>query len=772
MDPDDLILQEEVKDAKAGTSLSSSQSSMEFSFLGERDKPMKKDGMRIKMKLQDAEHRRRFERFLNFCGIEQSVINGSSVGLHGGHNDSRNSSRESVSSSANLEASTEVPQNYLYPFYRNDEDRYYSRHFSVSSLEGQEYGEEKQDSDDDQQRNGAFVRDDYGTLQFTVGDGYTEFSNLGKKYPETLTRNLAELGLPVNSNDTFANFENHSSVFNVNLEPSFQASETLEHAVRIQPAVKYPDPLTLKFHRVNRMSFFFERKYKNNIAVCSQKHDLIFIAANSAVEVFEPISLSETQSWDPVLEFETRPSVTTELQRNNSTWPYYPHSINFMSIGYLLGKEVLNITVDDGRVLIYYTQSLVEEVISSIARTKALRQIYTINPDIELVMKSSAWGVDTLGNLIVVSDNTQRITLFYYDEKTRKVFSVVTHQLVHNIPSVSFIRDSSSDSAVYVSAGSISKELVVFKFSFVVSHDNDLGISVRFIRPQVVSRSVMSGDIWTTHYVNGKYFKKVNSLQLVTGDPWVDHDNVTVNRVLNESKILRTESDECYSSHLGLAAEFQNFFIPTLSFNDPYYSRSFKSLTTDTDRFRRIKKMYDDYYNLKQRGKCPDHKSKNAKHYWEPVVSSPAFNLQFLLVSGKVQVGLFRVNRLLHNATVSNLFEYKAPNEEMSHSDRLSLSLVIPELSCYIVASQVGLVSVFRLTEYRGIYGMRQEYVVPNYEKLSTGSALGIRTLIGLTYKKIGHCRYLLYLVYIDGLLLSYTLTDKDFDSTKSLGYL
>ncbi|GME93024.1 unnamed protein product [Ambrosiozyma monospora] len=122
--------------------------------------------------------------------------------------------------------------------------------------------------------------------------------------------------------------------------------------------------------------------------------------------------------------------------------------------------------------------------------------------------------------------------------------------------------------------------------------------------------------------------------------------------------------------------------------------------------------------------------------------------------------GLFRANKLVCNATVTNVFRCRPPNEELSYSNRLSLALVIPEINCYIVASQMGIVSVFRLTTFRGLYGMRQEYVLPNYNRLCLSADSGIRTLVGLNYKKIGEGRFLLFLVYIDGLCLTYELSD------------
>ncbi|VEU21506.1 DEKNAAC102718 [Brettanomyces naardenensis] len=801
-DPTDIILQERGRDAKSRDDLLLTPNQIPASpFItpyqsGESSvnlTPSATDTV-MKIKAQDADHQRRFERFLNFCGIEKKLIRRthstpppnrgadevsevSDTGLEGDasvHVISVDSTDSVEYHSTYDDGLPDIASRDINPFVQCDEDQFYSTYHHVFCREtGGEYGEDPSNGDSDDSLNGQkiqpFTRDDYGSSLYILGGGYSEISTIGKKFPETLGRNLTESGVPTNSNDTFANYESHSSKLNVNLVPTTRVSEDLDSAVKIQPAAKFPDPLEIKFHPLHRMSFGSGRKFKNNIVACSQEHDLIFVAANSAVEVFDPIHLSEGKTWDPVLEFETRPSVTTDEQRANSTWPYYPHTINYVMVSQFCGQEVLAVASDDGRVLMYYTKSLVEEIIRSVSRTKSLRQVYTIDPDFELGVKSSAWGVDIDDNKVVVSDNSQRITLFYYDEQSGRFFSVLTHQLMHNIPSVSFIRDEPD---VYVSASCISGELLVFKFPFTMSLDSAGSKTVRFLKPKVISRAILNEGVWSTCYVDGKYFKKVSSLQLMTGDPWVDHDNVVINRILNESFILDAESDECRSSHLGFAAELQNFFIPTLSFNHPYYSRSYRALTTDTDRFRRMSKIFDDYYVDKQRARTKSYGARNMKEYWEPVASSERFKDKFLVVSAKLQVGLFRVNRLLYNASISNLFEYKAPNEDSSYSNRLSLSLVIPELSCYVVASQVGLVSIFRLTECRGVHGMRQEYVIPNYRRLSRSGTFGIRTLIGITCRCVDCNRYILYLVYIDGLIMAYSLTSRRPISSDTLGYL
>ncbi|ODQ80451.1 hypothetical protein BABINDRAFT_23230, partial [Babjeviella inositovora NRRL Y-12698] len=90
-------------------------------------------------------------------------------------------------------------------------------------------------------------------------------------------------------------------------------------------------------------------------------------------------------------------------------------------------------------------------------------------------------------------------------------------------------------------------------------------------------------------------------------------------------------------------------------------------------------------------------------------------------------------------------------------TNRISLVEIVPELSCVVIATQTGLVSIFRLTDFRGIKGMRPEHLFPNTEKLCKREN-GYRSIVGLTVKKINHLRFVLYVTYTDYFVLAYEL--------------
>lgn len=52
------------------------------------------------------------------------------------------------------------------------------------------------------------------------------------------------------------------------------------------------------------------------------------------------------------------------------------------------------------------------------------------------------------------------------------------------------------------------------------------------------------------------------------------------------------------------------------------------------------------------------------------------------------------------------------PHSFMDSINRINFVCFIKELNCIVAASQLGLVSLLRLTEYKGILSFRQEYIL------------------------------------------------------------
>ncbi|PVH23343.1 hypothetical protein CXQ85_003077 [Candidozyma haemuli] len=119
----------------------------------------------------------------------------------------------------------------------------------------------------------------------------------------------------------------------------------------------------------------------------------------------------------------------------------------------------------------------------------------------------------------------------------------------------------------------------------------------------------------------------------------------------------------------------------------------------------------------------------------------------------EVTSALLRGDSLLCTALTDVLFDFDEvkSQQNLSWSDRISLTIIIPELSAFIMATQAGLVTIMRLCQYNNHQAMRQEYIIPNYPSLNSRGA----TIIGMASKDISvslsYPRILLTIIYADG---------------------
>ncbi|CCH61629.1 hypothetical protein TBLA_0F00850 [Henningerozyma blattae CBS 6284] len=88
----------------------------------------------------------------------------------------------------------------------------------------------------------------------------------------------------------------------------------------------------------------------------------------------------------------------------------------------------------------------------------------------------------------------------------------------------------------------------------------------------------------------------------------------------------------------------------------------------------------------------------------------------FLFVTTATKIYLVKANPLaITSFTKDDIFPIKDAvlcEEALANSmNRINIVCHIRELNCFVVASQLGLISILRLTEYNGIYSFRQEYI-------------------------------------------------------------
>ncbi|KAK7679356.1 hypothetical protein QCA50_017573 [Cerrena zonata] len=458
-------------------------------------------------------------------------------------------------------------------------------------------------------------------------------------------------------------------------------SKVLTHGeadlLELQPATKFRDLLKLDFVDTKKIPAVNHlRKYKNNLSTIisdvNGKLDYLVLCKDSLLHFHTFDSMTGVPDVKPALKFDTKPSLTTTSDRLISTWPYYPHTINFIkSYSNWLGKEVLG--------------------------------LYYIDPGMAQMDASN--GVNTRG---------------------------------HN-----------QDDEI------VETELRSNKFPRII-----------FNTPVVIRRTLFKDDCWTSRPISSKYFLNVQSLRAMTGDPWIqDYENYL--HIANSSTMLDLSFDPLQTSHFGLAANWQFFETPVVSMNEFPSSKNPDSvfetakMTSVDDEYRRIHKgIKHVYQQLIQENNQPS-KSLNGRHYrLDPRKHNKPFNL--LAVSTSKKLGLFRADNLLCVAATKKLFDLAIPfDEESRYSNRLSITQLIPELLCFIALSQQGLVTVMRLCQHRGVYGMRQELVFPHAPSMTFGY-YDHRTIAGLAVRNVSvdalHPRFHLYLTYSDGIVMTYTL--------------
>lgn len=607
--------------------------------------------------------------------------------------------------------------------------------------------------------------------------------------------------------------------------------------VVLPPAQKFRDLIQLEPLGVKKlMGLDNVRKYKNNISAIisdSEGNNFLVTCANSDIVVFDFDSISQLPNHLPVFRFDTKPTFTSTTDRLISTWPYFPHTINFLKTDTWLGKPILGACLDDGTLMIWYVETITEQIAkfgltknNKMVSESELDDSYTnqnrfygikIKPDFKLKMEASLWGLDFLSyeddsgsmhNLIIASDNSQSIVLFYYHVQDERFYHIKSHQVLHNIPEVSFLSSHIQDEihTIKVACASISGELIIFKFNFKLNdgpldrdeyeyfrndviyyvdatmaqiesrrenrpseedlRETELRMKrfhrVLFNSPTVVTRVLLGEDCWTCKPISSNAFKQVQSMRAMTGDHRINEEQ-EIEHIMNESEILDFQYDPLQTSHLGLSARWQFFESPVLTLTtkstenqDPTLESA--KLTGVDDDYRRIHKGIDNFACNQQQRYISKKKSLNGKSYWP--LDEPSINM--LAVSTSKKLGLFRADTLYCNSATKKLFNLSIPfSDESKFSNRISITHIIPALLCFIAVTQQGLISIMRMCQHRGLFGMRQEHIFPNALSLALGSR-GYRTIAGLAIRDMSlpkFPRYFIYVTYTDGITVAYKLT-------------
>lgn len=596
---------------------------------------------------------------------------------------------------------------------------------------------------------------------------------------------LTEQETHIDHEEQAAEVFDNNSIHNGGLYDPFRAelsqisSGSSSNLLCLAPAAKFRDGIDLTFVGATKLSGLeASRRYKNNLSTIIMddvEGDLFITGCRSEILVFEFEHRRHLPKKWPGLKFDTRPPFTITADRIVLTWPYYPHTINYMaSFDNWNHGAILGVCTDDGSVLLWNLSTLKKEL----EDTRSSQNRYVANtppstrlpPDISLKVESSAWGLDfacacdTFGrshHIVIASSNSQTVTLFYLGDGADTFGHVSSHQLLHNIPAISVMDYLIADDVhqATISCGSISGELAIFLFKFSVDIDppqRSAGLScplrvnrIQFDEPIVVKRTNLGLDCWTTKLIKTGFFKPVQSMRAMIGDPFID-ENAEASQIITESRILGDSFDTNKLASFGIAANWQFFESPVVcllaSENVTHEPGGTSKFTKTDEEYRRIHQAY--------KYRCLGGKSSTQK-FCDTVIA----------ISTNSRLGLFRADTLLCVNATKNVFELEIPvSDETKWCKRILITHILKELLCLIAVSQVGLVTIMRLCEYRGLFGMRQEHLFPNPLGLTIADS-SLRSITGLSVRNMSatlqNPRFYLYILYSDGLVLTYELCEK-----------
>lgn len=509
-----------------------------------------------------------------------------------------------------------------------------------------------------------------------------------------------------------------------------------------QPATKFRDALDFKHSGTVTLSGIDQScKYKNNLTAvitnCADGTDYLVVCMRLEIVLYGfSLLLPE---MEPLLRFDTRPPFTLNTDRLVLTWPYYPHTINLIKTTEdWVNGGAIGVCTDDGSILVFHHQTLFDRIKSP--------NDTRLKPDFRLKFDYSAWSVDfgksrdatgNIHHILVASANSQAVSLHYL--KDNRFYGVYSHQLSHNIPEATIVAYDIKLSLpcdfhheVTVICLCISNELVLFKFEFSTNE------SVLLKVPTVINRSLLSSDCWTSKPVNARAFKPVNSLSEATGDFKISSNEL--DRMEKEAEIMLGKAD------VKEAAAWQHFDCPVARSSKLKLTPSKGPLVSVDETYRRLHKTFKWRFG------------SNGDTTREPLRNT------LIAVTTESRAGLFRADLLLCCSSTQRVFNENLPETfHSSRCGRLSLSVVVPELQCFIVVSQQGLALIMRMCSCQGVFAMRQEHVFPNAASVVIG-ADNVRTVIGVCVRLRSVLaqipRYCLYLVFSDGLVLAYDLLD------------
>lgn len=580
--------------------------------------------------------------------------------------------------------------------------------------------------------------------------------------------------------------------------------------------------------------------FRDNVVASSSCGQLLFVGCREFLLCFEFDSVHHIPLSKPSLRLSSRPPMTTVDHMDNAVWPVQPHNINLVKVGHLRGSEVIVSLADDGRTSLWLMNDFLQYLGLNMASSRVPNSTIAVEPTIRsadpactsslpspiitLQNENSAWGADFNDDLclLAVSDNSRRATVYdlslVFDNKSAQSLAstaidpddkiargltfadipyIKSPFMGHNVPDVAFVTEGFDDLSVF-GPREMTKYCFLLAAVSISGHVTLWSLGFPRAMPQEPSLSQLSHchytadlgeDGWTVTYLDSRDFAEMPTLSDAVGSPV--EDSIVYKSLQQANRLaIGTERYDSLNELWQTDQSLPNNLIANLPMSrgivlevpcmpcDPRASRETKLCNVSGPFLSKIgsapsKETFDVY---SQRACDTAVTNRLVSRLCEGKEALSAN--KFLLCTTKKGAVLVRAEDCVCNAYNKNIFGWRSRflSDEV-HFDRLNIVAKIPELCALVVVSQLGLISIMRLTSCNGVFAMRQEYVFPQVQTMLYGYTdqdRQLRPLAGLTVHSISGTarrRFRLCAIYVDGLTLTYELSREELEPV-SMAYL
>lgn len=415
---------------------------------------------------------------------------------------------------------------------------------------------------------------------------------------------------------------------------------------------------------------------------------------------------------------------------------------------------------------------------------------FSKNPIIDCIYASSSsvWCIKSHKNKMFVSDNSQKVHVFFFTDITeRRRFGPgeSSQMLDHNIPYIDIADFGEDDvTADVICCGTYSSTL------YILDYEHRRGIKYR-------DSLQLDGPVWSCHFIPKSAFQKVESIQELSGDMFKsdeDLEDATISSTVLKGTRFDTENGKQFD--VGISEYIKHTSVPSLksrkfTSNDKMDNKYLTKKPFGFCTLRRIRELYDISYLMSVRLQFGEEYPKYTNKLAESFPETGAF----LFATTDTSAGLLTVLNMINISTCKNVFPIidnpqiversnvtdidprfsdfvtyrsNAQNdhilpESMRFLNRIYLTVPMFSINAMAIATQAGQVAIVRFTDYSGLKSFRLEWVLIDSERYVMSRTGSINTIIGMTGHVTGHDDngdpiWTLLVVYSDMMMLGYTV--------------